>query len=143
MEKTIFSINIIFFFATVTSAQVAIIANKSVPANEISSTQVLDFYTGDVRVWEDGKPVIVFDLKPKGEVKTTFYDFLGKTTSRMKSIWMKNMLSGEGDPPEALPSESEMLRKVADTPGAIGFVSEKTASLEVKVLAIIQENKED
>ena len=53
------------------------------------------------------------------------------------------MLSGEGDPPEALTSESEMLKKVANTPGAIGFVSEKNASPDVKILTIIKKEPEE
>ena len=55
----------------------------------------------------------------------------------MKSIWLKKMLSGEGDPPEALKSESEVLQKVSSTPGAIGFVSEANISDDVKVLTVI------
>lgn len=119
------------------SGQVAVIANKSVPVDEVSSQQLLDFYTGDVKLWENKDPVIVTDLKPEGEVKALFYEYLGKSPSRMKSIWLKKMLSGEGDPPEALKSENEVLQKVSSTPGAIGFVSEASVTDEVKVLVII------
>ena len=55
----------------------------------------------------------------------------------MKSIWLKKMLSGEGDPPESMKTEEEMLKKVALTPGAIGFVSQARASDEVKTLILI------
>ena len=48
-------------------AQVAVIANESVPVDNISKEDLLDFYTGDIREWTDKSPVIVFDLKPKGE----------------------------------------------------------------------------
>ena len=124
------------------NAQVAVIANKSVPKNEISSSELLDFYIGDVRYWSNDNPVIVFDLEPKGEIKKAFYKFLGKSTSRMKSIWMKKMLSGEGDPPEAISSEEELLQRVAKTKGALGFISNEKVSDDVKVLVIIEiENK--
>lgn len=122
-------------------AQVAVIANKSVPADSITKTELLDFYTGDIKKWLNAKPVVVLDLKPKGEVRDTFYEFLGKSSSRMKSIWLKKMLSGEGDPPEALQSEEEMLKKVASTPGAIGFVSKSKASKEVKTLFVIKKEE--
>ena len=87
-----------------------------------------------------GEPVIVKDLKPKNEVKKIFYKFLGKSPSRMKSIWMKKMLSGESDPPEAVKSEQEMVRKIASTPGAIGFVAQESASSAVKTLLIIRKD---
>ena len=47
------------------------------------------------------------------------------------------MLLGEGDTPESLKSEEEMLTKVASTSGAIGFVSQSTVTEDVKVLAVI------
>lgn len=126
-----------FLLISFATGQVAVIANKSVPVDEVSSQQLLDFYTGDVKLWENKDPVIVTDLKPEGEIKALFYEFLGKSPSRMKSIWLKKMLSGEGDPPEALKSEGEVLQKVSSTPGAIGFVSEASVTEDVKVLAII------
>jgi len=118
--------------------QVAVIANPSVPVDTITNNELLDFYSRDIRLWNNNKPVTVFDLKPKGEVKEAFYAFLGKSTSRMKSIWMKKMLSGEGDPPAALNSEEDMLNKVSLTPGAIGFVQLKLVTQSVKVLAVIE-----
>ena len=86
MKKIVCLILYILLFTQVSSAQVAVIAHKSVPIEKISKKQLLDLYTGDIRQWENRKPVIVFDLKIKGEVKETFYDFLGKSPSRMKSI---------------------------------------------------------
>lgn len=143
MIKILFSITLLLFICVNSIAQVAVIAHKSAPVDEISRSQVLDFYTRDVRTWENGQAVIVFDLKPKSAVKNSFYNFIGKTSSRMKSIWMKNLLSGEGDPPKAFVSEQEMLENVANTPGAIGFISEDMAGSEVKVVAIIELVKDD
>lgn len=117
---------------------VAVIAHPSVPEKELNKTRLLDIYSGDVKNWSDGKPVIVMDLKPTGEIKETFYKYLGKSPSRMKSLWMKRMLSGEGDPPLAVDSEAEMLKKVAATPGAIGFISRSAVTDTVKTLAIIE-----
>lgn len=125
------------------ASQVAVIANKSVPIEEVNQAELLDYYTGDVKRWNDKLPVVVFDLKPKEELKESFYRFLGKSTSRMKSIWMKNLLAGEGEPPEALRSEDEMLARVAKTPGAIGFVHKEKADENVRILLVIEaESKE-
>jgi ABC-type phosphate transport system substrate-binding protein len=107
----------------------------------IKKSVLLDFYACDIKKWSDGQPVIVFDLKPQGGVKTTFYSYLGKSSSRMKSIWLKKMLSGEGDPPVAMNSEEELLRKVAATAGAIGFVSKVKVRENVKILLEINDEK--
>ncbi|MBT5876732.1 MAG: hypothetical protein HOH43_25125, partial [Candidatus Latescibacteria bacterium] len=109
----------------------------SVPVDTIEKIDLLDFYTGDIRVWQDENPVVVFDLKTKNDVKKSFYRFIGKSTSRMKSIWMKKMLAGESDPPMTMASEAEMLAKVASTPGAIGFISGVLVAENVKTLIII------
>lgn len=123
--------------AKVTAAEVAVIAHRSVPVAEISPSELLDVYTGDIKEWSNGEQIIVTDLKPKNDVKTAFYDFIGKTSSRMKSIWMKNMLSGEGQPPQAFDSEEELLEKVATTPGAIGYIDASLLNNDVITLAII------
>jgi ABC-type phosphate transport system substrate-binding protein len=123
-------------------AQVAIIANKSVPEELLNSSKILDFYSKDVRTWSNGDPVTVFDLKPKNEVKKTFYEFLGISISRIKSIWLKNMLSGEGDPPKALESEEEMIQKIVETKGSIGYISAEKVNDQIRTLLVI-ESKEN
>ncbi len=141
MKKVLVTIFCLLFCTTGLFAQVAVIAHKFVPEDTLKKSELLDFYTCDIKKWSNDLPVIVLDLKPKGEVKEIFYKFLGKSSSRMKSIWLKKMLSGEGDPPETLKSEEEMLNKITSTPGAIGFVSQSIVSGEVKTLLVINKAK--
>ena len=119
------------------SAQVAVIAHKSAPQDTLKKSELRDFYTGDIKSWSNGERVVVFDLKPKTESKTAFYKFLGRSATRMKSIWMKKMLSGEGKPPPAMKDELEMLRRVRETPGAVGFVPHDQITDDVKVLILL------
>lgn len=125
------------------SGQVVVIAHKSVPQDSIKKSALLDFYACDIKQWSDGQPVVVFDLKQQSEVKTAFYNFLGKSPSRMKSVWLKKLLSGEGNPPEAMNSEDALVAKVAATTGAIGFVSKAHVLTSVKVLLEIEEDKKE
>ncbi len=120
-------------------SQVAVIANKSVPLDSLKKVELINIYTGDIREWGNGAAVLVKDLKPKGPTKKAFYKFIGKSSSRMKSIWLKKLLSGEGDPPEALESEEVMINSVANSPGAIGFVSQSKLTPNVKTLLVIDE----
>jgi ABC-type phosphate transport system substrate-binding protein len=119
-------------------AQVAVIVHKAVPADTLSQTQLFDVFSGEVKSWSNQVRVVVFDLKPAVEAKEAFYKLLGKTPSRMKSIWLKRLLMGEGDPPASLPAEEEVLKKVAATPGAIGFVSKAKVTSEVRVVVIVE-----
>ena len=125
--------------ASTASAQVAVIAHKDVSVDSLSKTDLLDFYTGDVQSWPDDRTVVVFDLKVRGPVRDAFYEYLGKTSSRMRSIWLKRKLSGEGDPPESFETEAAVLQRVATTPGAIGFVQKANVSGDgVKILVEIE-----
>ena len=141
MKHLILIIVVFLLLSPAAFAQVAVIVHKDAPAESLSKTQVIDFYSADIKLWSNKAPVIIFDLKPSGEVKETFYKFLGKTPSRMKSIWLKKLLMGEGDPPVALSSEEEMIKKVASTPGAIGFASKAKVNGSVKIVLIIEDEK--
>ena len=118
-------------------ADVAIIAHRSVPVDTLDQQRLLDLYTGDIRSWTDETAVVFVDLELRGEVKHTFYRYLGKTPSRIKSIWMRNLLSGKSRRPESMSSEFEVMSKVAETPGAVGFVDSAKATNEVKTLILI------
>lgn len=140
MKNLLFLLFLILVLQSGLKAQVAVIVNKSVPQDTIKKTELLDFFTGDIKKWPDGKPVIVKELKAKGKVREAFYDYIGKNPSRMKSIWLKKMLSGEGDPPESITDDTAMVKKIETTPGAIGFVAKDKVSDGVKVLLFIQKD---
>jgi ABC-type phosphate transport system substrate-binding protein len=139
MRQLIITIFCLTVWTSASIAQVAVIAHKSVSIDTIEKSELLDFFTGDKSFWDDGTPVIVFDLKPKGEIRDTFYNFLEMSPTRIKSLWMKRMLSGDADPPEFLESEDKMLKKVATTPGAIGFMDQSKVNDDVKVLLTIEQ----
>lgn len=124
--------------AAPSSGQIAVIANPSVPDDSMSKSKIVDLFTGDVRLWANGQPVVPLDLQSPKEVRKDFYKALGKSSSRMRSIWMKKKLSGEGDVPESVETEDEVVAKVAATPGSISFVRTAHATSSVKVLRILQ-----
>lgn len=136
--NTIWMLGLTAWVGTACAQEVAVIAHPSVPVDTISQAQLLNYYTGDVQSWDNKMQVVVFDLKVRTPVRDTFYDFLGKTSSRMRSIWLKRKLSGEGDPPESFETEEEMVAHVARTQGAVGFVSVSFVSDAVKILTEIR-----
>lgn len=119
--------------------QIAVIVHKSVPVEEIEKSELLDLTTGDQSFWSDGSPVVLFDLHARDDVRRAYYRFLGVRSSRVKSIWLKRMLSGDADPPEALASQEEMLERVTTTPGAMGFVDLTRVHDGVRVIAEIED----
>jgi len=140
MRKRIFRLTIfcLFVCTRLAFAQVVVIAHKAVPEDTLSQARLLDFYSGEIKAWGNRVPAVIFDLKPVNAIREAFYQLLGKTPSRMKSIWLKKMLMGEGDPPAALESEEEAVKKVAATKGALGFVSKAKVTPEVKIIFVIE-----
>jgi ABC-type phosphate transport system substrate-binding protein len=123
--------------ASYAEVELAVIVHPSVTVDSLDKARLLDYYTGDIQRWPDGEVVVVKDLREKGEVRDGFYRFLGKRPSRMKSIWLRRMLSGEGKPPEGLATEADVLAGVAQTPGAMGFIRHSQVSDAVRVVLLI------
>jgi ABC-type phosphate transport system substrate-binding protein len=141
MKRFIVTLLCVLAYPEIVAAQVAVIVHKDAPIDTLDQAQIRDMYSYDVTIWSNKVPVTIFDLKLHSEVREAFYKFLGRTSSRMKSIWLKKLLMGEGNPPEALKSEEEMVKKVGATPGAIGFVSQAKVNGSVKVVTIIQKSE--
>ncbi|MEM6783999.1 MAG: hypothetical protein AAF624_09745 [Bacteroidota bacterium] len=121
------------------SRSVAVVVHPDVPEISLDRSDLLDLYLGDVRFWDDGTRVVLFDQRRTTDVKESFYDYLGRSISRMKSLWLRRRLAGEGDPPEALASDDAVLTQVAETPGAIGFVrADRARGLEgIRVVRLL------
>lgn len=139
MKKKIFFIAAIALICAVNvQAQVAVIVNKSVSVSSVNANKLSDLYSLSVKTWDNGTKVVVFDRKSDDDTKTSFYSFIGKSSSAMKKVWMRVQLSGEGTAPDLLGSDDDVLKKVASTPGAIGYVSADKVTADVKVVATIK-----
>lgn len=138
MRRNLFYILFFFLFIYKIDAQIAVVANKSINVNQLKKSQLIDIYTGEIRTWSSGDPIFVFDLKTEDETREDFYKLIGRSSSRMKSIWMKKLLSGEGEPPKEFSSQESLIKKIATTKGAIGFVSIEKVTNDVKVIKIIE-----
>lgn len=131
-------------FSDIDSQSLAVIANASVPVDTLSQQELLDLYSLDTNKWPNGSLVILFDQKSESTAKTTFYNFLNKREREMKKVWMRVVLSGEGRTPKVIREQQSLIRKVAETDGALGYVDLEVLKQEqpasIKVLALIPVN---
>jgi len=132
MKFIIVGLACIVLFASHSYSQIALIANKNVSLQISSTQQVSDIYTLDIKT-AGGSNLVVFDIKNE-ELKGKLLAAISKTSADLKKIWMKAQLSGEGNAPEALSGEADVVSKVASTPGAIGYVNSSSVTPDVKVL---------
>ena len=119
------------------ASQLVVIAHTSVPVDSLGKGELLRLFSGDREYWETGDPVVIADLAKKGNVRESFYEYIGKTSSRMRSLWLKRKLSGEGELPESFESEDELLDMVLNTPGAIGYLRAEMIADESEIKILI------
>lgn len=103
----------------------SVIVNKAVSASSISRSALLTAFTMRSKRWPDGTKLTVFVFADQHPVHQHFVkSSLGLFPYQLRSIWDRILFSGAGQAPVTVSSEQEMIELVANTPGAIGYISE-------------------
>jgi len=114
-----------------------LIANAAVPASEISRTQARLYFTMRLRQWPNDLPVKVFVLPDADPVHGRFAKgLLGLFPYQLRRVWDRQVFSGTGQAPVTVADEVEMIRRVAATPGAVGYVEAAPARPGIKPLPV-------
>jgi len=118
-----------------TSALV-VIANKAVLSSALSRDELRGIFQTRKNTWPDGMPVRPFNL-PEANLLRHNFDLavLGLDPSRAARYWIDRQVRGGDRPPPVVPSSALMVRLVAKTVGAIGYVEPGLVNPSVKVLA--------
>jgi ABC-type phosphate transport system substrate-binding protein len=117
-------------------AQVTIVANANVKANEIGKNELRDVFTGASRSFKDGSHAVPV-LRTVGPVQTEFLaKYLGMTNIELGREWRTLLFAGKTAMPPTLDSDEAVIERVAHTPGGIGYVGKVSAQDGVKVLAV-------
>ncbi len=125
-------------YVPVNYAQVVVIVNKSTPVSKISAGSLLQIYILKNTKWSDGTKIVVFNNKGQSSSQK-LCDFIGMDIISLRKLWMKLQLSGEGKAPEAVDNDDEMVKKVASTAGAIGYINASAIKDDnLKVIATIE-----
>jgi TonB family protein len=114
---------------------VKVIANLSVKADEISSTQLKRVFLEEGISLADGTHVEPV-LEKGGPVHAAFLLYLGISEEDLRTYYRTLVFTGKGSMPRELGSDAEVVAYVARTRGAIGYVSSSANVVGVKELAI-------
>jgi ABC-type phosphate transport system substrate-binding protein len=110
-----------------------VIVNK---ANSVAvdKATVAKIYTGELKSWGDGTPVIAYDLPEDNPARASFStEVVGKPIPSLKALWAQMIFSGKALPPKAAPSDEEMKKLVAANKGAVGYIKPGSVDDSVKV----------
>jgi hypothetical protein len=121
-------------------AAAELVANRPANAAEITRPFLRGMFGMRLRAWPDGTPVHVFVLGDDHPVHAEFCtEVLQMYPYQLRQGWDRLVYSGTGQPPIQLGSEEELLRRVAETPGAVGYIEQRQAQslpAQVQVLHV-------
>ncbi|MCP4403616.1 MAG: hypothetical protein GY801_40715 [bacterium] len=117
--------------------EILIIVHIDVGVEELAQKTISEIYLGTRTKWDDELTIRVAMLK-KGETHEQFTKKIVKTTpSKLKSFWKKVVFTGIGTPPKIFKKEDDLVEFVAETEGAIGYITKETSHEEVKTVSIV------
>ena len=128
---------LVWFFASVAAADQVLVVHPDVAKRELTLNTARLMFSMQLPQWPDGMPVRVFVLPDDHQRHRDFAkNLLNLYPRQLRRVWDRQLYSGTGQPPETVDSESEMRRRVAATPGAIGYLSSEEIDDSVQVLSI-------
>lgn len=133
MKRLLFVVTLLLLLGQAAPAQVMVIAHHAVPVTTLGARGLIDVYVLVQTSWSDGSPIRVFALKSGSESVRKFHEYLGRDPLQMRKLWLRAQLTGEGQAPTMV-SEDEIVARIAETPGSIGYVDASKVTNRVKVL---------
>lgn len=113
------------------------IVNDDVAINSIDRNRARLIFTMRINQWSDRHPVAVFVLPDNAPLHQKFAkSALGVFPYQLRHTWDRQVFSGTGQAPLQVASEAEMIQRVSQTPGAIGYVSDASNIPGVKVIEV-------
>ncbi|MFT6029040.1 MAG: hypothetical protein ACI8O8_000771 [Oleiphilaceae bacterium] len=117
-----------------------VLVNHDVPMQSISLKKLRAIFAMKLRYWEEGKPITVFVLAKDDPIHAAFCKkILNIFPNQLESVWYRQVYTGTGQAPIEVASESELIERVVNTPGAIGYINNKNikrSSDEISILNI-------
>ncbi len=105
------------------SLAIEVIANSAVPADGLTMRELRAIYTMRLDRWSDGSEIQVFVLPQKHALHQQFCkSVLQALPHQLQAVWYRLVYSGMGRAPTEVSSEQELIERVSQTPGAIGYV---------------------
>lgn len=113
----------------------AIIANgKGAPA-EMKAAQLKSAMKGEKLRWPDGSKVIIALMKSSTPIgANTSRKIYNMSTNELNKYWLALVFQGKADAPNFFNSEAELEEFIAQTKGAIGVISQPSASSKTVVI---------
>jgi ABC-type phosphate transport system substrate-binding protein len=116
-----------------------VIVHTSVKGTQIPRSTLNSIFLRQAPRWGDGSPVLPVDQSFRSSIRQAFVnDVHQRPIMELQIFWNRRMSTGV-TPPPVKQSDEEIVKYVASTPGAIGYVAPTTALPEgVREIAVIE-----
>jgi len=115
--------------------RIAVIVGKQAPQIAFSHANLVDIFLKRIQVDNRRASVVPLNLSPMNPLRVAFsLSLLGEKPSALQRYWTERYFHGVA-PPYTVRSQESMLRFVAKTPGAIGYVLSCRVDDRVRVVA--------
>ncbi len=133
-----------FFFAGHTHAQsgdqdasILLVAHPTVATQWLNRDTTRAMFAMRQRTWPDGDAVQVFVLPNRDPVHARFTkEQLAVYPHQLQLAWDRMVFSGMGQAPNRVADQLEMREKVANTPGALGYLEREYLDENVQVISM-------
>lgn len=106
------------------SQEFKVVVNAAASVTELPAATVSKLFLKQEKKLPSGTPAVPVDLVKTSPVRAAFTRVLhARAVGAVEQYWQQQLFSGRDTPPEAKPSDDEVLAFVKATPGAIGYVS--------------------
>jgi phosphate transport system substrate-binding protein len=109
----------------------AVVVNKDNTVQNVTSAHLAKIFKGEVKKWADGKNVVlVLHSSSRDEMVTLEH------LTKMTEAEVKALLTSHEDSIRTVGTDADVIETVASTPGAIGFVEERSITDRVGVVRV-------
>ena len=130
-------------FSSVVNA-LDVITHSSVKDEVLTKSKLRRIFIMRQTKWADGTPIRVFVLEQRSELHQSFCkSSLGLFPYQLERQWNKLVYSGLGEAPTVVRDREAMLKRVASTPGSIGYIDDFTGADNIKVMMLEGGNSDD
>jgi len=113
-----------------------IICNKEVPDTSLSKNDIKNIFLGMKTKWSDGHKITFVVLKGSEVHEEFVKKYVRKTAFQFNTYWRKRLFTGKGKPPKSFSDEAALLKYIADTHNAIGYISTASKNDTVRVISV-------
>ena len=117
---------------------VVLVANSSVRISEIKAADLRAIFVGARTRFSDGSRAIPVTLKGGPAHEVFLKHYVGEGPTEFRSRWQKIAFTGQGTMPKMFDSETDVIEFVANTPGALGYVSRLSGQERVRAIVAVK-----